>query len=79
MVIGYICGVIWLVLDLVYFVFECGYEDIWLFILVNFYYIYFGVLMIVIMFIVIVIISFLIKFLIEEMVSVYMCIFNISL
>lgn len=79
MVIGHICGVIRLVLDLAYPAPECGHEDTRPSILVNLHYTYFGALMIVITSIAIVIISLLTKPPTEETVSVYMCTLNTSL
>lgn len=79
MVIGHICGVIRLVLDLAYPAPECGHEDTRPSILVNLHYTYFGALVIVITSLAIVIISLLTKPPTEETVSVYMCTLNTSL
>lgn len=60
-VIGHMCGVIRLVLDLAYPAPECGHEDTRPSILVNLHYTYFGALVIVITSLAIVIISLLTK------------------
>lgn len=57
-------------IDLVYFVFDCGEFEIRFGVLLNVYYMYFGVLMICVIFIVIIVISFLMMLRIEEEVSV---------
>lgn len=68
-VIGHLCGVIRLALDMAYPAPECGHEDTRPSILVNLHYTYFGALMIVITSLAIVVISLLTKPPTEEMIG----------
>lgn len=78
MIVGFIVGVICMILDFMYLEFWCGEEDICLLIIVKVYYMYFVLIFFWIMVIIIVVISLFIKLMKDVNVSkINVCMFSL--